>query len=43
MIEVKCEKCGRIFCPTTYHIFKVGRKYYCKWTCYNHRNDTVKE
>ena len=42
MIEVKCEKCGKVFFPTPQHIFKDGKKYYCKWTCYNHRNDKTR-
>lgn len=38
-----CEKCGKEFFPTPYHRFRDGGKYYCKWTCYNHRNDSTKE
>ena len=40
---VACERCGQMFIPAPQHIFKVGSKYYCKWTCYNHRNDKIKE
>ena len=36
---VKCKKCGREFVPAPMHRFKVDGKYYCKWTCYNHRHD----
>lgn len=38
-----CEKCGQEFIPAPMHRFKVGGKYYCKWTCYNHRNDEPEE
>ena len=37
--EKKCPKCGRTFIAAPQHVFKVGGKYYCSWTCYNHRND----
>ena len=40
---VICAKCGREFIPAPLHIFKAGGKYYCKWTCYNHRDDKQKE
>ena len=43
MRTVVCQKCGKEFTPAPMHIFKVGRKYYCKWTCYNHRNDKPEE
>lgn len=36
---VKCKKCGKEFAPTAQYRFKDGAKFYCKWTCYNHRND----
>lgn len=38
-----CRKCGKEFIPAPMHIFKDNGKYYCKWTCYNHRNDKPKE
>lgn len=38
-----CERCGQMFIVAPMHRFKVGSKYYCKWTCYNHRNDEQKE
>ncbi len=38
-----CAKCGREFIPAPQHIFKIGGKNYCKWTCYNHRHDGKKE
>jgi RNase P subunit RPR2 len=38
-----CEKCGKELFPTFNYRFKDGGKYYCKWTCYNHRNDHTKE
>ena len=37
--EKKCKKCGRTFIAAPQHVYKVGSKYYCSWTCYNHRND----
>lgn len=37
--ERKCPVCGKKFLVQPYHRFKCGGKYYCKWTCYNHRND----
>ena len=40
---VVCKKCGREFVPAPMHRFKEGGKYYCKWTCYNHRRDTSGE
>lgn len=40
---VICKKCGREFIPAPMHIFKDRHKYYCKWTCYNHRNDKTEE
>ena len=36
---VECKKCGKKFPVNSLYRFKVGAKYYCKWTCYNHRND----
>ena len=37
--EKKCRKCGKVFIPAPEHQFRVGKAYYCKWTCYLHRND----
>lgn len=39
MREVKCQKCGKIFCPAPQHIFAENKQYWCKWTCWNHRKD----
>lgn len=36
-IDRKCDKCGKNFVPAPYHQFKDGSKYYCKYTCYLHR------
>jgi hypothetical protein len=44
---VVCSKCGREFIPAPMHRFveeRVSRKttrkhWYCKWSCYNHRDD----
>lgn len=38
-----CKKCGQTFIPAPMHIFKEHGKYYCKWTCYDHRHDKTKE
>lgn len=37
--EMTCKRCGKNFVPAVEHKFKVDTKYYCSWTCYNHRND----
>ena len=37
--EEKCAKCGKNFIVAIEHRFKEGGKYYCTWTCYNHRHD----
>lgn len=44
---VVCDKCGREFVPAPMHTFVVERyhekstrkRWYCKWSCYNHRNE----
>ena len=42
--ERVCAKCGKIFCPAPYHQFKDNRSnWYCKPTCWLHRNDKKKE
>lgn len=42
--ERKCAKCGKLFIAAPFHVFRSNSKWYCKWTCYNHRNDRpVKE
>jgi hypothetical protein len=37
--ERKCAKCGKLFIAAPFHVFRANSKWYCKWTCYNHRND----
>lgn len=37
--EVVCAKCKKIFCPAALHVFVEYEKFYCSWTCFNHRND----
>ena len=37
--EKKCAKCGKLFISAPYHIYKKNSKWYCSWTCYNHRLD----
>ena len=34
-----CKKCGKEFIPAPYHIYKHNSKFFCSWTCYNHRDD----
>lgn len=34
-----CPKCGQEFIVAAQHRYKAGKKYYCTWTCFNHRND----
>ena len=41
--EKKCKKCGKNFVVAIEHRYKDGSKYYCSWTCYNHRNDKEEE
>lgn len=38
-VEKRCAKCGKIFIAAPFHIYKDNGEYYCKWTCYNHRED----
>jgi hypothetical protein len=42
LTEKRCAKCGKTFIAAPYHIYKKGVKWYCSWTCYNHRNDAEK-
>lgn len=41
--EKKCAKCGKNFIAQHGHIYRdhtnKKTKWYCSWTCYNHRND----
>lgn len=37
--EKHCKKCGKLFIPAPEHIYREGSKFYCKWSCYLHRND----
>jgi hypothetical protein len=39
--ERKCKKCGKNFIVAVEHRYKEGGKYYCSWTCYNHRKDEI--
>lgn len=43
IIEMPCAKCGRIFVPAPEHVFRDNHKWYCSWTCYNHRYDGAKK
>lgn len=43
--EKRCYLCGKAFIPTfeyVYHDKKQG-KWYCSWTCFNHRKDKGEE
>lgn len=40
---VVCEKCGQVFIPAPMHIFKENGKWYCKWSCWEHRKDKPKK
>jgi hypothetical protein len=37
----KCSKCGKVFLAAPEHIYrdKNKSKWYCTWTCFNHKND----
>lgn len=37
--EKVCRKCKKRFIAAPGHVYKEGRKYYCSWTCYLHKND----
>lgn len=43
MTEVHCAKCGKVFIPAYYHIYKDSTKIYCSWTCYIHKDDDKKK
>ena len=41
--EARCAKCGKNFVVAPEHRFVDGYgRRYCKWSCYNHRNDGKK-
>lgn len=40
---VKCKKCGKQFAPAPQHVYKDEGRYYCTWTCFNHRKDDRKK
>lgn len=37
MTEVKCQKCGKMFIPAPMHSLRDDRGFYCKPTCFLHR------
>lgn len=41
MDEKTCAKCGKVFLPAPFHVFRVKEKgeWYCSWSCYNHKDD----
>ena len=34
-----CPRCGKEFFPTDEWVYADGRKKWCSWTCYNHREE----
>ena len=32
--ECKCYKCGKVFVPAPFHVYKDDHKIFCKWSCY---------
>lgn len=43
MIEVTCAHCGKSFILAPQHALRDGKGFYCKPTCFLHRNDNVKK
>ena len=43
MTEKTCAKCGKVFVPAVYHKFRIGDTYWCKWSCYLHRDEKPKK
>lgn len=43
LVDTKCAKCGKIFVPAPQHVYRDNGKWYCTWTCYNHRKDEKKK
>lgn len=39
--EVECHECGKNFIPAPEHRFKIGSKYFCKWTCLLHYRNRI--
>ena len=37
-----CPICGKEFFPYPEHVYRVGGKRYCSWTCYNRRKEVAK-
>jgi hypothetical protein len=37
--DVVCAKCKKIFVPAAYHVYTENHRFYCSWTCYNHRKE----
>ena len=35
IIERTCPTCGCNFIPAPYHVYRIGSKYFCKYTCYS--------
>lgn len=43
MVEAKCPKCKKLVFPTPDWVYTDKDKFYCSWTCFNHRNDNAKQ
>lgn len=43
MFETKCPKCGKMFIPAPQHAHVDNKGFYCKPTCWLHRNDGVRD
>lgn len=41
--EKKCAKCGKLFISAPQHIYREKSKWFCSWTCYNHRNNEIEK
>lgn len=39
MREYNCPICGRHFVRAPKHLYKDGKRCFCSWTCYLHKDD----
>jgi hypothetical protein len=42
MKEFNCPVCGKHFVSAAKHLYKDGKNLFCSWSCFIHRNETVK-
>lgn len=40
MVERNCPVCGKNFVRSAKHLYKEGKRLFCSWTCYIHRDET---